>query len=529
MADPSIFVQRGQNDVGNSGGTDTSFTSVSALTAAFETNKNNRGMQAGSTTSAANHEIDDMSGMIELTGTGTLTFSRESGSIANNNRFDWEITEYVGPASGANEFIVRSRNTFSFTAPGPATAQSLDNTPDDIDRCIPIITGAMSSATTDSATNATPIAWINSSGELECDCGGSGGTTQVQVVVVEFTGSNWSVYHGDSGTTSADSGTITLSFESDGSNTSPGPHISDWTTAVIFGSVKGDDDVTDDAISDVHAVYYPNDASSVTYQFDANRDGTDNRHFIHVLQHDDMVVTRFTDTQNTQGAMNVDITSAGLTDLTQSMVVMTRHSSGTGTAYGRGWANARLTSLTNCERWAHRSGNTIESRIQVVDFTGLTDATGPTISSVTPTEFDFNEASVVISGSTFGTNSGSPSSRVYLSDTTVVGASPGAFVDISDAVVTGSPTGWTDTEITLDLSTLGAGTVAELDALGPGQRYLIVVDETGAESASSALTVHRAIAWNMSASSNITASGEDTTPQLATPGSPAIFTIDARH
>ena len=376
-----IEIQRNTADIGPSGGTQAPGTPFGSLTSAFVLNLNNRFSHGGAIDLNTNLEGDDMSGTIELTGTNTITFTRQSGSLANSMRFSWESWEYQGTAGGANEFIVRSRNTFSFTAPGPPSAQNLDNAPTNIDRCIPFITGVRTSATTDSWTNATPIAWINDSGQLAVDCGGSGDTSTVQVVVVEFTGSNWEVYHGDSGTTSADSGTITLNTDSDGAGGSTGD-VTNWSTACIFGQAKGDDDVTDDAIADTNPTFRPAAGTTqVNWAYNAARDGTDNREFVHVLRHPDLVVTRYTSTGNLQGANNVDITSAGLTDLSTSACLISATSSGTGMAYGRGWKNGRLTSLTNFEHWCHRSGNTIDAAIQIIDLSGITSSSSPSVTS----------------------------------------------------------------------------------------------------------------------------------------------------
>ena len=368
----SIMVQRGTLAVDNAGTAISSISAVSSLTSAFEVNSNNRFSQAGrDDENTSTLAIDDLSGTIELTGVDELSFTRESGSLANDMRFAWEIVEYTGAGGGDDEFIVRSRNTFTFTNPGPATAQSLDNAPTDPDRCIPFITGVRSDGTGSSAQDNTPIVWINDSGQLECDCGGTGNTTIVKVVVVEFTGTNWTVLHGDGGETSGDSGTITLNTDSDGAGGSAGD-VSDWASAMIVGHAKGDDSATNDALADNFPIFEPGSGTTtVDWRYNSNHDGSDNRHFVHVLKHADMVVTRFTDTQSLTGAMDVDISSAGLTDITKAMVLCTRTTSGTGTAYGRGWVNVRLTSTSNAELWTHRSGNTVETNIQVVDFAGL--------------------------------------------------------------------------------------------------------------------------------------------------------------
>ena len=364
-----ILVQRGTTDIGNTGGTDTSFTAVSSLTAAFAINSNNQRTHAGPASSNGNREGDDSGGTLELTGTGTLTFTRTSGSLSDNCRFAWEIWEYLGAVSGANEFIVRSRNTVTLT--GATNSATLDNTPTEIDDCIPFVTGIETTSTTNAEDEITANAWIDDAGSLQVQRGGgTGGTVTVQVVTVEFTGSNWSVGHARSTGQSGDTGTLTLNTDSDGTGGSTFS-VTAWDEAIIFGhttDVGGGESLANNA-----CVYDPGiGLNNVDWAFHSDHASTNDTHCVHVLNHADMVVTRFTDTASAEGASNVDVTSAGLTDLEQSSVVGFANTSGTGDALMRGWRNYRLTSLTNVEHWCHRSGNTMSHNIQVADLTGIT-------------------------------------------------------------------------------------------------------------------------------------------------------------
>ena len=368
-----ISVQRNTSDVANSGGTQAPGTNFASLTAAFVRNLNNRRMNAGDVASDADHEIDDLSGSIELTAVGTITFSRESGSKVANHRFTWESWEYTGVAAGVNEFIVRSRNTVTLT--GESTTATLDNTPTNIDDCIPFITGISVDSTQDDADAGTAIAWISGSNTLNIKRGsGSNNTVIVQVVTVEFTGSNWQVAHGRSNSNNADTGTITLRDNADGVSAGGGD-IGNWAQAVIFHQQKANSaNGVDDAIADTSAAYRNGAGTTmVDWAFQAQHLSSvaDEEHFVHVLKHADMVVTRFTSTGSAEGANNVDITSASLTDLAAAACEISASSSGTGTGYGRGWKSGRLTSTTNFEHWAHKSGNTIDAAIQVIDLAGI--------------------------------------------------------------------------------------------------------------------------------------------------------------
>lgn len=123
-------------------------------------------------------------------------------------------------------------------------------------------------------------------------------------------------------------------------------------------------------------------------------------------------------------------------------------------------------------------------------------------------EFDFDENSLDVNGLNFGASQGG--AEIYLSDAVTIGGSANE-VNIIDAVTT-----WSDTVINLDLTTLTVEH-ADIEALGPGARYLLVLTDAPDEYASPVCVTHRAKAFNLAASTNIAASGENTTVQLTAP------------
>ena len=357
-----IKVQSGTVDIGNAGGTDT-VTAVSALTTAFEFNSNSMFTHGGSVSSGGNMEGDDMAGGVELTGLSTLTISRQAASLANNMRFDWQLIEYIGTGGGDNEFIVRSRN--EITLSGASGTAALDTTPTNIDRCVPFITGVRTSQVSNQGDELRALAYINDAGTLVVEKGSTTNTTVVQVVTVEFTGSNWEVYHGTV-TSAADTGSITLNTDSDGVGGNPG-NVTDWATAFMVAGFTA----TDQGLDSIACRYGAGSVTQVDWDFQSGN-STSHKHFVHVVRHPDLAVTRYTPTGSLANDTNVDITSAGLTSLNESMIIGTCQGSGGGTAYGRNWRNYRLTSLTNAQHYCHRSGNTILHNIQVIDFAGVT-------------------------------------------------------------------------------------------------------------------------------------------------------------
>lgn len=124
----------------------------------------------------------------------------------------------------------------------------------------------------------------------------------------------------------------------------------------------------------------------------------------------------------------------------------------------------------------------------------------PTITSVTPSEFDDQQTGIVIVGTNFEAVQGA--GVVEISDNAVYAAG---------TKVTQTITSWSDTSITF---------TAVLGALTPGTRYVwITNNSTDRNVAGFVVTFHRCAAIKMAYSPNIAPSGENTTGQLTPPAS----------
>lgn len=368
-----INIQRGVTDV-PAGGTTTSITDIGSLTSAFVVLTNSRHVGAGDPLFTSNLEGDDMGVTAWLSATDTITFNHPSGS--RTARVYWEVWSYTGATGGPDEFVVRDRQRIAI-ASGTDTTETLSTIPGSIDKCVPFITGVTTTQTSNSAHCMAVRAWCSGTNTLNVSRGGTTGTTTVAVCTVEFTGTSWSVGHGTVTGQTADSGTINLVTAAAGTGGSTFD-VADWSTAFIASWGHAGDTVNQ-AIADLWPTLEPDTTTSVAYAFNAQHDGTDDDLTVHVLQHDFITVNRYSNTSNTAGATNVTITA--VTDLAKAAVNGTVTSSGGGTAYGRGWRNYRLTSLTNVEHWCHRSGNTLAHRIQVINFDH--NYTGPPAAHVT--------------------------------------------------------------------------------------------------------------------------------------------------
>jgi hypothetical protein len=375
-------VQHIQDDVANTGGTNTSFTAVTSLNNAVALANNNRKSNAGQNGSSPNLDGDDVAGARQLTNTSTLTYYRESGSADQNMRFNTSIWEYLGAPGGNNEMIVRGRYAVSLNGTTNSITQALSGVLN-ANNCIPFITGIMNNTTNDDADSGTAIAYLENATTLRVQKGSNANNVTVYITVVEFTGSNWTVLHGDSGNASTDSGTFTIRNGSDGTGTAT--NVSDWSDAILFSHHIGDTGASgsNDAIADNWPVIEPgSNNQTVDWSFHGDHDsaGT-NRHFAHVLNNPNLNVTRYQNTINTAGETSISIASAGLTDVNQALIVGSSTSSGGGTAYARGWRNYYFNSTTQAAHWSHRSGNTMNHEIQVIDLSDLT-STNPCSSTI---------------------------------------------------------------------------------------------------------------------------------------------------
>ncbi|WP_298346118.1 LamG-like jellyroll fold domain-containing protein [uncultured Algibacter sp.] len=377
-------VQHIQDEVGNTGKMNTTFTPVNSLNSAIELSNNNRKTHGGPQTNSGNRPGDDMAGARQLTSVNTLTYYRESNSDSRDMRFNTSIWEYIGQSGGDNELIVRGRFAISLDGTANNVTQVISGIIS-ANKCIPFITGIMNNATSQDADSATAIAYLEDSTTLRVQKGSNANDVTVYITLVEFTGTNWTVLHGDSGNSSLDSGSITLRDGSDGTGTPT--NVSSWNESVIFSHFRADTNASgvNDAISDLWPVTDPgSNDQTVDWTFHHNHDSEgSNRHFVHILSNTGLNVTRFQNTSRNAGETAIDITTAGLSDVNQALIVGSSSSSGRGTAYGRGWRNYYLNSTTEAAHWVHRNNNTLSHEIQIIDLSGLqTTYSGPEINIV---------------------------------------------------------------------------------------------------------------------------------------------------
>ena len=374
-----IKVEHVEFNIGTDSSTKT-ISDVGSLNNAFFRNNVSRRTSAGPTGSTGNTNWNIFSAGAQVTDTTTLTGYR-AGTQSNEVKMRGEVWRYTGSAGGFNEFIVRWRGKVTIESGSTTGSQALSGISDRND-CVPFVQGVVADlASRNDGNRVVSHAYLDSSNNLIVKRGETGTTVDVYVAVVEFTGSNWRVGHALLTSPSTGANNLTLKQNSDG--TGDNFDTTDWTTAFIEASMAGSTSANH-ALEDTWFVIEPRSGytTDVTITFDSTAGLSGAEVFVHVLQHDDLVVTRYTKSVSIPTSANNDVSGAGLSSLDESAIEWYVFTDGTGTAYARGATTAYLTSTTNVAEWTHRTGNTGTYRYGVIDLSGIIPATvSVTISS----------------------------------------------------------------------------------------------------------------------------------------------------
>eukprot|EP00752_Nemacystus_decipiens_P016647 g14887.t1 len=390
-----IKIQRGSLDV-TASTTITLAEPVADLTKAYVRLVNSRNQGAGPVGNSGNQQPDDLGVTVQLTAVDTIAVGYSGGT---GSRIEWEIMEYVGADGGPHEFRVRHRGEQTLAGATNTVSEAFDTTPTNIADCIPFWSVRSDVTSGSEFENVTARVQLSGSDQVDYSSAKDQGNTVIATEVVEYVGSAWAVHVGTQEGGTTDSGTITL-----------GTSVSDWANAaVVSWGYEGDQ--SNEAIADHYPLLIPDTgtANEVDWRFDGNADGTDHDIVVYVLENASMAVTRYSwapsGTAPVEGT--VDIASAGLTELSRAAVYATAISSGSGTALGRGYRNAYLSTLVLLVLWCHRTGNTVEAHAEVVDYDGLEDAG----SSATEGTAAFSGAGTMAAGGDVGrtTTTGSSS------------------------------------------------------------------------------------------------------------------------
>lgn len=154
-------------------------------------------------------QADDTSGLLHrnsavFTNPGNIvtsvTLANGSGTANYTVEYEWEIIEYIGAASGPNEFIVREVGVIQTSASSDLTETSAGGASATDDNDVVVFITAQcqvgAGARGDYAPALFTASWDGGTGVVTITRGSAGGTARLAAAsyaVVEFTGSNWTV------------------------------------------------------------------------------------------------------------------------------------------------------------------------------------------------------------------------------------------------------------------------------------------------------------------------------------------------
>lgn len=376
-----ILVESFDVDIGASGSTYTLTNDVGAIANAFVRKMTSTDKATGRVGNTGNMSPVNAHAGVLLTNTDELTFYKGN---ANTQKIVGEVWRYDGASGGDNEFI--NRGTYAITLnSGTASATQAVTGLVDRNKAVPVHVGLSTTTNGTSDYDTTTVGvYINSSDEIVVERQSTGSTITVYVNVVEFTGANWLVGHGVDDTGNVAGGslkTVTMNTDSTGAGGSTFD-VGDWATAMILdASMQGD--TAETGLADV--LLLPRvGATTTTLKFELVSGGNNNgARYFHILQHDDMSITRNSTANYPEG--NNSYTTASFpsgtpTDRSIDELALEwfASTSGAGTAHARGRLTAQITDSTGTiQHWTQRSGNTVRARWGVVDLSQIQSASPP--------------------------------------------------------------------------------------------------------------------------------------------------------
>lgn len=374
-SDSVIKVETFDVNLSAASSTHTLTNDVGATSSAFiRINNSSEKPTAGPTGSTGDADPRELHAGAQLTDTDTITFTKYNTTAVKTIG---EVWRYTGSAGGNSEFIVRGH--YAISIGGSSASQAVSNISNE-DDCVPIMTGLYTTeGSTSDFEQATFAVSMDGSGNVVVSRNNSGTTATVYVSVIEFTGSNWSVGHGVSHSHNSSLDTVTLNTDSTGTGGSTFDVV-DWETAWIEGSMGGDSSET--GISDCMVLIRPG-ANTTTVVFSIHEADSDARNdgdgYIHVIQHDDLIVKRANDANVSEGngsygTVSWPSGSSTEEDIENLALEWFVDSGGTGSSHAKGRLGARITTASGTiQHWVHRSGNIVHARYGVINLSNIKD------------------------------------------------------------------------------------------------------------------------------------------------------------
>jgi len=356
---------------------------------------------AGRTTGdTGNRQNDEIGVLAQLTATDTITFSRKATASNNDQRVAWELWEYIGPPGGPNEFIVRLDTQITTRGPSPVDTEVLNVV--NRNNLVPFVTSSFSDDQGTEWHDVTHTAEIVDGGagityvRLDRDGAGTAQPSELGIVVVEFTGSNWMIQNNIQHIFTAAGATQTENIPT---------AVNSWNEVFIVVSYYTNDN--DDERNELgHNVWPGATNDQLRFRIRGGADNIGSNDYVamaHVvenpaltLEHLDSITGGQVDLPDPNSAPEIEtraITAAG--DLAQTGLVVTTDTAGGGNGIGRDFWNYRLSLVNQIEFWRADGDGAGDWVAQVIQFPQLNNPLAATLWSVFNIKNDFIDPDIL--------------------------------------------------------------------------------------------------------------------------------------
>lgn len=274
---------------------------------------------------------------------------------STNCRVSWEIIQYIGASGGANEIKVRDKGTLSLTSGNTLSTLAVPGSVGTSADCVAWVCGQSSSHNTSTRQHSALYTSRLNGSNFEFERGNGSGTGTVSYAIVEFTGSNWTIQNIQFTQTGSD-GTASL-----------GTNVSALSEAFLHNTYRFSNS-GNGGLDDCSILVYLSAVGTLTYDATTSSSATDKHHSIWVIENPDLSVQRLDFTMAGTGEEEVDTeTITAVSDLEQTMLTVDSNSTGTGTAFPRGYIDARLTSTTEVTFTQSDDGQTSRVVAEIIE------------------------------------------------------------------------------------------------------------------------------------------------------------------
>ncbi|MEO0590517.1 MAG: hypothetical protein AAFZ11_08150 [Pseudomonadota bacterium] len=359
----SVVIPNGQTSLTLVDGVDYSLEAGIADDAWFFSLASNHFGGMGRTSGGGSQNADDHTCWIAQVGKD-ITITR-SGST-NNCRVDWQILQYIGAPDGPNAIKIREKGTLTGT--GSAALATLPATVADASNLVPWIVAQGQNGTGRNNTNRSLFTSEVNGGDAVFNRFTNVSTYWLSYALLEFTGTNWQVSNEQFATPGSGAQSVALA--------SP---VADVEQTFLHCTYRYETSGTvglDDASVRVRLT----SASALETTTTTATDAGLKRHSVWLIQNPNMVVSRYVGTMAGSGeeeAYNVPITPVA--DVNQTLTTLTNDSTGSGTAFPRGFINHLLSANDNTLLRQSDNGQTSRYAIEVVELPQSPAAPDPTL------------------------------------------------------------------------------------------------------------------------------------------------------